>query len=57
MASSREACRIRPTEGCAPNRSTHLHVEYAGRRITYDILFRFGPFCEYSNLEYERVPV
>ena len=27
------------------------HVEYAERRITYCILFRFRPFHEYSNLE------
>jgi len=33
------------------------HVEYAERRIKYSILFVFRPFHEYSNLEYEHVPV
>jgi len=34
-----------------------LHVEYAERRLKYGILFTFNPFYEYSNLEYEDVPV
>ena len=34
-----------------------LHVEYAGRRIKYGILFIFGLFYEYSNLEYVRIHV
>ena len=34
-----------------------LHVEYAERRIQYVIQFIFDPGCEYSNLEYEHVPV
>jgi len=33
-----------------------LHVEYAGGRIQYGILFTFSLFCEYSNLEYVHVP-
>ena len=36
---------------------TALHVEYAERRLKYGILFTFSPFYEYSNLEYEDVPV
>jgi len=34
-----------------------LHVEYAERRRKYGILFIFRPVYEYSNLEYEHVPV
>jgi len=34
-----------------------LHVEYAGERMKYDILFIFSLFCEYINLEYVLVPV
>ena len=34
-----------------------LHVEYAERSITYDILFTSSLIHEYSNLEYEHVPV
>jgi len=34
-----------------------LRVEHAERRIKYGILFICGPFCEYSNLEYEHAPV
>jgi len=34
-----------------------LHVEYAGRRRKYGILFIFDLFCEYISLEYVRVPV
>ena len=34
-----------------------LHVEYAEQRIKYGILFIFRPFYEYSNHEYEHVPV
>ena len=29
-----------------------LHVEYAGGRVKYGLLFRFSLFYEYSNLEY-----
>jgi len=36
------ACRLDAT----------LHVEYARKRIQYDILFIFSLFYEYSNLEY-----
>jgi len=32
-------------------------VEYAEGRIKYDLIFRFRPFYEYSNLEYEHLPV
>jgi len=38
---------IRTTEPTVRN----LHVEYAGGRITYGILFIFSLFYEYSNLE------
>jgi len=34
-----------------------LHVEYAGRRIEYGILFIFSLFYEYSNLEYIHIHV
>jgi len=34
-----------------------LHVEYAARRITYNMLFIVSLFCEYRNLEYVRVHV
>jgi len=34
-----------------------LHVKYAEQRIKYTILFIFSSFYEYSNLEYEHVPV
>jgi len=34
-----------------------LHVEFAKQRTEYGILFIFSLFCEYSNLEYVRVPV
>ena len=32
-----------------------LHVEYAGGRMAYGILFIFSLFCEYSNLEYVHI--
>jgi len=34
-----------------------LHVEYAGRRIKYGILFMFSLFYEYNNLEYVHIHV
>jgi len=34
-----------------------LRVEYAERSIKYGLLFIMSPFYEYSNLEYEHVPV
>jgi len=34
-----------------------LHVEYAGGSIQYCILFIFGLFYEYSNLEYIRIHI
>jgi len=37
--------------------TSKLHVEYAGRRSKYGILFIFDLFCEYINLAYVRVPV
>ena len=35
----------------------HLHVEYAGGRIKYGILFIFRLFYEYSNLAYVHIHV
>jgi len=36
---------------------SRLHVEYAGGRIEYSILFIFSLFYEYSNLEYVHIHV
>jgi len=34
-----------------------LHVEYAERSIEYGIIFLSSPVYEYTNLDYERIPV
>jgi len=46
-------CAVYTTLGKGVNNTVGLHVEYA----TYGSLFIFSLIYEYSNLEYEHVPV
>jgi len=40
-----------------PQSNRILHVEYAEREKSYEILFVFSLFCEYIHLEYVRIHV